>query len=164
MTKLLTKIERLVLDIDGVLTTGQMLYDDTGKKYKIFGPHDKDGLKIINKYIDDVVFITADRTGFDISYARLVKDWKIDPSKLILVSEEGRMKWFEDNCNFETTAFMGDGYHDAPILQKVKIGIVPNSARIEAKQAATYVTESIAGNGAVLDACLYLQKVINGSI
>ena len=33
-----------LLDVDGVMTTGQFLYSKDGKDYKVFGPHDSDGL------------------------------------------------------------------------------------------------------------------------
>src|SRR3990167_1329133 len=33
-----------ILDVDGVLTTGHFLYSIEGKAFKIFGPHDADGL------------------------------------------------------------------------------------------------------------------------
>lgn len=155
-------INKLVLDVDGVLNTGHILYSSAGKMFKVFGPHDKDGFKIIKKYLTDITFITADVTGWDITYARIVKDWKYRPDQLVLVTEEDRMSWFETNCDFETTAFIGDGYNDAPILERVKLGIAPASARIEAKIAAKYVTPSPAGSGAVLDACLYIEGVING--
>lgn len=155
-------ITKLVLDIDGVLNTGQVYYSATGKMYKVFGPHDRDGLKLIAKYIQDITFISADRTGWDITYARIVKDWGYDTSQLVLVPENDRMGWFEANCDFKTTAFIGDGYHDAPILRRVALGIAPASARIEARQSAHYVTPSAAGNGAVLDACLYLERIIHG--
>jgi 3-deoxy-D-manno-octulosonate 8-phosphate phosphatase (KDO 8-P phosphatase) len=155
-------INKLVLDIDGVLNTGHILYSNQGKMYKVFGPHDKDGFKIIKKYINDITFITADVTGWEITYARIVKDWQYDPSQLILVTEEDRMSWFENNCDFDTTAYIADGYNDAPILKRVKIGIAPISARIEARESAEYVTPSKAGEGAVLDACLYLERIING--
>lgn len=155
-------INKLVLDVDGVLNTGHILYSAQGKMLKVFGPHDKDGFKIIKKYINDITFITADITGWEITYARIVTDWKYEPSQLILVTEEDRMSWFEKNCDFENTAFIADGYNDAPILKRVKIGIAPKSARIEAREAANYVTPSCAGEGAVLDACLYLERMING--
>lgn len=156
------KIKTLVLDVDGVLNTGHLLYSKDGKMFKVFGPHDKDGLKIIALLISDIKFITADAIGWDITYARIVTDWKFTPSQLTLVPEETRMKWFEENCDFEHTAFIGDGYNDAPILERVKIGIAPANARKEAKNAADYVTESDSGSGAVLDACLYLKDIING--
>ncbi len=150
------------MDVDGVLNTGHMVYSAEGKMFKMFGPHDKDGLKIIKQYFSDITFITADITGWDITYRRIVTDWGYDASQLVLVSEEDRMGYFEKNCDFETTAFIGDGYNDAPILKRVKIGIAPASARIEAKNAADYVTDSVAGSGAVLDACLYIERIING--
>lgn len=156
-------INKLVLDVDGVLNTGQILYSTAGKMFKIFGPHDKDGLKIIKKYITDITFISADTTGWDITHKRIVGDWGYREDQLVLVPEESRMAWFEQHCVYDTTAFIGDGYNDAPILAKVKVGIAPASARIEAKKAARFVTESAAGNGAVLDACLYLEKIINGT-
>ena len=155
-------ITKLIMDVDGVLNTGHMVYSADGKMFKLFGPHDKDGLKIIKQYLSDITFITADITGWDITYRRIVTDWGYDHSQLVLVSEEDRMSYFENNCDFETTAFIADGYNDAPILKRVKLGIAPASARVEAKDAADYVTPSNAGSGAVLDACLYIERIING--
>jgi 3-deoxy-D-manno-octulosonate 8-phosphate phosphatase (KDO 8-P phosphatase) len=155
-------ITKLIMDVDGVLNTGHVVYSADGKMFKLFGPHDKDGLKIIKQYLSDITFITADITGWDITYRRIVTDWGYDHSQLVLVSEEDRMSYFENNCDFETTAFIADGYNDAPILKRVKLGIAPASARVEAKDAADYVTPSNAGSGAVLDACLYIERIING--
>jgi 3-deoxy-D-manno-octulosonate 8-phosphate phosphatase (KDO 8-P phosphatase) len=156
------KLTKLVMDVDGVLNTGHILYNTVGKTFKVFGPHDKDGLKLIKSYITDINFITADVTGFEITYTRIVKDWGYRPEQLILVSEEDRMGWFLNNCNVDETVYIADGYHDAPILERVALGIAPQSARIEAKNAADYITDSVAGNGAVLDACLHIERIING--
>jgi hypothetical protein len=93
------KLTKLVMDVDGVLNTGHILYNTVGKTFKVFGPHDKDGLKLIKSYITDINFITADITGFEITYTRIVKDWGYKPEQLILVSEEDRMGWFLNNCN-----------------------------------------------------------------
>ena len=40
-----------ILDIDGVMTTGQFIYSKIGKEYKIFGAHDSDGLKMLKDKI-----------------------------------------------------------------------------------------------------------------
>ena len=156
-----SKIETLILDVDGVLTTGQMGYTKDGKLFKVFGPHDREGLKMISWYIPNIRFITADKSGFEISYARIVKDWGYSPELLILVSEENRMKWFNDNVDFTRTAYIADGYSDAEILEKVAVGIAPASARIEARNSAKYVTSSKAAEGAVFDACIYLRNLID---
>jgi 3-deoxy-D-manno-octulosonate 8-phosphate phosphatase (KDO 8-P phosphatase) len=152
------KITHLIMDVDGVLNTGHMFYDHRGKAMKAFGAHDKDGIMIARKNGWKVYFITADGlTGWDITYARLVKDWGIDKRYLVNVSQESRKEWVEKNFDLEHTAFIGDGYHDAPILKIVKLGIAPASARREAKEAADFITESPAGSGAVLDACLHIE-------
>ena len=39
----------LILDVDGVITDGTMIYDSKGKRFKIFGPDDHDSLKILKK-------------------------------------------------------------------------------------------------------------------
>lgn len=156
-------IKKLVLDIDGVLTDGKLIYSSQGKVYKVFGPHDKDGLKLVANLVD-IEFITADKIGFPITQARIVKDWGFDNSQLHIVTEETRMQWFVQNCHFYETAFIGDGIHDAPIIKMVRAGIAPANARIEARSVAKYVTPSRSGEGAVLDACLWLEKVIHGMV
>ena len=37
-----------LVDVDGVLTTGQFLYTENGKTMKIFGPDDHDGLSPVS--------------------------------------------------------------------------------------------------------------------
>jgi len=152
------------MDVDGVLNTGHLLYSSEGKSYKVFGPHDKDGIKIAKKLGLTINFITADEVGFPITYARIVKDWKFDPSQLTLVTEEDRLSWIETNFDLSKVAYVADGINDAPILKKVALGIAPKSARREAKQAAQFVTESDAGSGAVLDACIHIREVMNAQV
>ena len=144
--------ELFVLDVDGVMTTGQFLYSEHGKMYKVFGPHDADGLKMVRDKLR-ILFITADERGFPISEKRIVKDMGFE---LKLVKEEERVAFFERTIGFESTIFMGDGYHDAVLLRRCLCGIAPRNARPEARSAADYVTPSRAGEGAVLDACLYI--------
>lgn len=57
------KAKVFVIDVDGVLSTGQFYYSESGKAFKVFGPHDNDGIKMIKKKIE-ILFITADRRGF----------------------------------------------------------------------------------------------------
>ncbi len=151
--------EIFVLDVDGVMTTGQFLYSESGKAFKIFGPHDADGLKLIRHHMP-LRFITADRRGFEITRRRIVEDLGYP---LDLVAEEEREAWFAAEIGFDRAAFMGDGLFDVPILKRCAYGIAPCSARPEALAAADYVTPSAAGSGAVLDACLHLMEVFCAS-
>ena len=53
---------------------------------------------------------------------------------------------------------MGDGYYDAPIIKSAALGIAPAQARMEARHSADYITPSRGGEGAVMDACLYIMR------
>ena len=44
-----------VLDVDGVITNGQMIYDKAGKKFKTFGPDDTDALKVLQQFIKNIM-------------------------------------------------------------------------------------------------------------
>lgn len=144
-----------ILDIDGVMTTGQFLYSEKGKEYKVFGAHDNDGIKLIHEKLK-VVFLTADKRGFAISKKRIVADMK---QKLFLISESERLEFIKTNYGLANVIYMGDGYHDANILKQCCYGIAPQNARIEAKNTADYITPSKSGEGAVLDACLHILGI-----
>jgi 3-deoxy-D-manno-octulosonate 8-phosphate phosphatase (KDO 8-P phosphatase) len=144
-----------ILDVDGVMTTGQFLYSESGKAYKIFGPHDNDGIKMLKNLIK-IVFITADKRGFAITKKRIVDDMN---QELYLVSEAERLNFIDQHFGLQETIYMGDGIYDANILKSCMFGITPNNARIEAKQSAQYVTPSNSAEGAVLDACIKIKQL-----
>tara|TARA_B100000902_G_C27310185_1_gene917930 strand:- start:1975 stop:2433 length:459 start_codon:yes stop_codon:yes gene_type:complete len=145
--------EKFVLDVDGVLTTGHSIYDKNGKAFKIFGPHDNDGLKMIKDSIK-ISFISADIKGFDITQKR-INDMGFSVE---LVEEKERKNYFLSKDS-EKIIFMGDGYFDALVMDIVGYSIAPKNARKEVLDVADYITPSNGGEGAVLDACLHIKEV-----
>lgn len=148
-------LKHFILDVDGVMTDGTFIYTADGKVAKVFGPHDADGLKLIRDLID-IRFISADHRGFSITKKRIVDDMGYP---LELVSESERYDYVA-KFGFDQTAFMGDGYYDAPVLKECAIGIAPSGARVEALRAANMITAAKGGHGAVMDACLYLKSIL----
>jgi len=146
------KPKYFVLDVDGVLSTGQFIYSNEGKLYKVFGAHDSDGLNLI-KDTFNIIFISADERGFEISKKR-VSDMGFEIS---LVPASERMSFME-SLDFTEVIFMGDGYYDAEIFNYVNYAIAPKNARIEALNNANYITDSEAGEGAVMDACIHIMN------
>ena len=67
-----TKPRVFIIDVDGVMTTGHLLYTENGKTMKVFGPDDHDGLSLLKNYLE-IRFVTGDKTGFKISKKRKVK-------------------------------------------------------------------------------------------
>jgi 3-deoxy-D-manno-octulosonate 8-phosphate phosphatase (KDO 8-P phosphatase) len=147
------KPKLLIIDVDGVMTTGQFLYSVKGKEYKIFGPHDTDGLNIIKKHIK-ILFVSADKKGFKISSKRIKDDLGYD---IRYVHHEKRYDFIK-KIGFTNVIYIGDGYHDAKILKAVAFGISPKNARIEARKASNYTTPTNSGEGAILDASLKIKN------
>ncbi len=143
----------LVIDVDGVMTTGRFFYSSEGKTHKEFGPHDSDGLKMLKDHMN-IQFVTADKRGFPISERR-IKDMGYP---IELVTEKDRYNFVKERFGFENTIFIGDGIHDAPVLRDCLFGVAPANARDEAKEAANFVTSSKSAEGAVCDACIEIKK------
>jgi YrbI family 3-deoxy-D-manno-octulosonate 8-phosphate phosphatase len=144
--------KNLILDVDGVFTTGQFLYTADGKFAKTFGPHDNDGLKMIKKYIN-ICAVSADRRGFDITRKRIAEDMGLT---LHLVGEDDRLEWLKNNFDLSRSIYMGDSMIDAKIFPLVSYSIAPANAFFTAKKLANFITESNSGEGAVAEACLHV--------
>ena len=148
------KPKNFILDVDGVLTTGQFLYDENGKKFKIFGPDDSDALNILKKYIN-IVFVSADKRGFKISKKR-VKDDMGYP--IYLVQSLKRVDWIDKKFNLKQTIYMGDGFYDHLVMKKSFYSISTSDSDINAKKFAKYITKREGGKRAVAEASMHILK------
>ncbi|MEA3544892.1 MAG: phenylphosphate carboxylase subunit delta, partial [Thermodesulfobacteriota bacterium] len=59
MQEKLTKIKLLLLDVDGVLTDGRIIYDNHGNELKAFDVKDGHGLKMLQRAGIEVGIITG---------------------------------------------------------------------------------------------------------
>ena len=140
----------LILDVDGVLTTGNFFYSENGKCFKIFGPDDNDGLKLLKNKMD-IIFITGDKKGFGISKKRIVDDMGY---KLHLVSTINRIDWIKKRYNPEEVIYMGDGIFDSIVMKIVGYSIAPSNSDEFTKKFANYITKRAGGDRAVAEACI----------
>ena len=147
-------LKYFLLDVDGVMTTGQFIYSKAGKQMKIFGPDDNDALNLLKKYIE-IRFISADKKGFPISYKRIKEDMNFE---IDLVSTTKRINWIKDNYNPKDIIYMGDGIFDHYVMKEVGYSIAPSNADKNAKMAANFITERAGGDRAVAEACLHIME------
>lgn len=152
MKMFLNKPSCFILDVDGVMTSGQFFYSEEGKCFKSFGPDDNDGLSLLSPFIE-IRFITGDKKGFNISKKRIVEDMGY---KLDLVSTIRRLDWISDKYELDRVIYMGDGIFDHYVMEKVYYSIAPSNADFLAKESANYVTKRSGGDRAVSEACLHL--------
>jgi len=150
------RFTHVIFDVDGVFTNGSFVYDQYGKQYKIFGPHDSDGLNLLRQRGIELQAITADRRGFPITRKRM-EDMGLDVS---LVSEADRINYVRKYSPPDTTCFVGDGHYDAFVFDVVKYSIAPANAVSVARSKAKYVTSTSGGNGAVYEAAQHILTIM----
>lgn len=148
------RFNSFILDVDGVLTTGNFFYTADGKVMKVFGPDDNDGLSLLSPHLE-IRFVTGDRKGFNITKKRVVDDMKYP---LDLVSTIRRIEWIEERYPLESVIYMGDGIFDHYVMKKVGYAIATANADSLAKKSAHYVTERKGGDRAVAEACLHILE------
>lgn len=146
-------IKNFIIDVDGVLNTGQFLYDDKLKRYKIFGPDDSDALKLVNRYMN-INFISGDKRGFKISKRR-VTDMGF---KINYVSTFNRIEWIEKKFNVKDTIYMGDGIFDYLVFKKVAYSICPKNSDENCLKYANYITKRKSAERALSEACSHILK------
>ena len=149
------KPKYFILDVDGVITDGQMIYDKYGKKYKTFGQDDYDSLKFMKNYIS-VHFVSGDKEGFKISKRR-VKDMGF---KIKYLPVNIRENWLEKKFGLKNCIYMGDGIFDHLIMQKAFYSIAPRGSLDHVCKSAKYVTKKRPAERAVAEAVIHILKVI----
>ena len=147
-----SKPEIFILDVDGVLSTGHFIYSKDGKILKIFGPDDNDGLSLLKPYLN-ILFVTGDKKGFEISKKRIVEDMGYE---LHLVSTIKRISWIKERFHVKKVIYMGDGIFDHYVMREVLYSISTSNSDPEAKACASYITQRKGGERAVAEACLHL--------
>ena len=148
------KPKLLLLDVDGVLTTGQFLYSVEGKAYKVFGPDDHDALLLLKPFLQ-VRCVSGDRKGFEITRKRVADDMKLPVD---LVSTLKRIHWIRELCDPREVIYMGDGIFDHYVFRQVGYSICPANGAAIAKLYAHHVTTCGGGDRAVAEACLHILE------
>ena len=143
-----------ILDVDGVMTTGNFFYNSEGKVMKSFGPDDSDALSLLKNHMK-IEFVTGDKKGFDISKKRVSDHMGYE---LSLVSTIQRKEWIEKKYLLEDVIYMGDGIFDFLVINAVGYSIAPSNADKNALMAANFTTERKGGERAVSEACLHILK------
>ena len=150
----MTQPSVFILDVDGVMTTGQFLYSAKGKQFKIFGPDDSDALSVLSDYLE-IRFISSDKRGFKISESRISRDMGY---RLDLVGAFERFQWIADRYSPEMVTYMGDGFYDYLVMKNVGYAIAPFNADRHTKTFAHFITERSGGDRAVSEACMHLLE------
>ncbi len=145
-------IKLLLLDVDGVLTDGNLIYSHDGKESKSFNTQDGFGLRMLQDSGVAVGIITARSSE---ALTRRSEDLKISH---LYQGASNKLEAYKEICNktglkpFEI-AYMGDDWLDMVLLKRVGLAVAPANAVIEVQEIVHYVTSKSGGDGAVREVC-----------
>ncbi len=150
-------IKLLILDIDGVLTDGRVIYDQDGREIKFFDIKDGHGLKLLQRAGFGIVWLSGRQSRVnrvraqELGIDELVEDCKVKlPVFQELVAQRGLKP--------EQAAFMGDDLIDLPPMRACGLALAPSDAWPEVRAMAHWVASLPGGRGAVRQACELLLK------
>ncbi len=154
-----TQIRMLVLDVDGVLTSGQVFFGPDGKEsMKGFDIQDGFGLKLLQSVGIECAVITGRHSKMvlgrcnELGITNLFTGVQDKKSALLELQQRVAFNPAID------LAVMGDDWPDLPIMQLAGLRIAPAQAHEAVRQAAHYVTQAKGGFGAVREACDLILK------
>lgn len=151
------KIKFLLLDVDGVLTDGRIIYDSRGHDMKFFDVHDGLGVYCLNRAGIKTILITAKGSraikprARDMAVEAVFEN--ILPKSAVL---EKVMKKY--GVSGDEICFMGDDLVDLSIMKRVGFPVAVFNACSEIKRASSYITFREGGRGAVREVAELILK------
>jgi len=143
-------INLLILDVDGVLTSGVIVTGPEGESLKQFHVQDGYAIKlwrrsggrvaVISGRSSEAVTRRAEELGID--WLRMGVGEKLPAYEAILA---------EAGCDDRPVAFVGDDLPDIPPMQRSALPIAVANAHPAVKRVALYVTRRAGGEGVVAE-------------
>lgn len=151
------RVKVLILDIDGVMTDGRIIYSVYGDELKFFDVQDGFGITLLNRAGIKSVIITAKRSRIVKLRARDMRVAKAYQGYIDkLAAFEMILKEFKVAA--DEVCFIGDDLIDVPVLKRVGFAVAVPNAAPEVRSAAHYVTAKPGGRGAVRELCDMILK------
>ena len=155
------QVKLLVLDVDGILSNGQIIYDANGVETKAFSVQDGVGIKSLARYGILTAIITgrsspmvnkrAAEIGID--YVVQGRDDKLMALNELLSTLDEAL-----NIGIKDCAYMGDDLPDIKAMQTVGFAATVPNAHSEVINRSDMVTTRTGGTGAVREVCDLILK------
>lgn len=144
-------IDWLVLDVDGVLTDGGIVYGSGGLEQKQFHVRDGSGLKLWHRAGKHAAFLTGRESpvvahrAAELGVARVLQGAgdKLSAFRRLLA---------EAGVPAGAVCYVGDDLPDLPPLLQCGLAVATSDACPEVRAAAHYITRCAGGRGAARDA------------
>lgn len=147
----------MILDVDGVLTDGRIIYDSKGRDSKFFDVHDGLGVYLLKRAGIKTILITAKGSN---TIKHRAADMKVEefyedifPKTKVLARILKK-----HNISASEVCFMGDDLVDLGIMKAVGFSVAVANACSDILDVACYVTKKSGGRGAVRETAELILK------
>jgi 3-deoxy-D-manno-octulosonate 8-phosphate phosphatase (KDO 8-P phosphatase) len=148
LQKRAAQITTLIIDVDGVLTDGRIVYAEYGDELKFFDVQDGAGLVFWHRAGLKSAIITARTSRLLKRRAKEIRvDVLIQGALMKLPPYERLLKQWR--LADEQVCCIGDDLMELPILRRVGLAVAVPGAVDEVRQASHYITQRSGGRGAV---------------
>ena len=146
------QIRLLLLDVDGVLSDGSLIYGSEGQELKAFHSQDGFGLRLLAENGIEAGIITA-RASEAVRHraAELRLRHLVEQAQDKLAAFEQILE--KDRLSVAECAYMGDDWIDLPLLNRVGLSLAPANAVATVRERVHFVTSREGGKGAVREVC-----------
>lgn len=146
----LTRIKTILLDVDGVLTNGQVLVMENGEFIRNMNSKDGYALQLAVKKGYRITIITG---GNSMPIKKALESVGIQD---VFLSQHDKLQCYKDYINEHDLAeeeilYMGDDLPDYEVMQRVGIAACPFDAAHEIKDISLYISNRKGGEGCVRD-------------
>jgi 3-deoxy-D-manno-octulosonate 8-phosphate phosphatase (KDO 8-P phosphatase) len=150
-------IKLLLLDVDGVLTAGELFLSDSGEEIKAFSTLDGQGIKLLQSEGIQVGIISGRRSSL---VSRRAENLGIS---LVIQGREDKLNALSEICassgfNVSQIAYVGDDLPDIKVIKAVQLGFAVDNAHQSVKRTAHAVTHTEGGHGAVREVCDFILQ------
>ena len=153
-------IKLLLLDVDGVLTDGRIIYDSRGHDSKFFDVHDGLGVYLLKKAGIPTILITAKASKAIIPRARDMQVEKVI-SELMPKSKVYDKILKEYKIKESQICFVGDDLVDLSAMKRAGLAVAVFNACKDIKNVAHLITKAKGGRGAVREVAELILKTQN---
>ena len=162
------RIRMLVLDVDGVLTDGQLYFDNQGNEMKTFCTRDGLGLRALQSQGTELALITGRQSEIVAQRAAQLGITRVYQGR------NDKLNAFNDllsdtGMDEQKVCYAGDDWLDIPVLDRVGLSVSVADAHPVVKNRVHWVTSLGGGKGAVREICDLLlaargldQRVLDG--
>ena len=152
------QLKLVVLDVDGVLTEGELILIGEELEAKRFFIHDGMGIIFLRSAGIKVAIISGRVSPM---VRRRAQELKIDEVSEGFFFKQDGIEALLQKLDLEPheAAYVGDDIHDVPAMKLVGLPISVANARPEAKDHSVYVTTAAGGHGAVRELSEWLLEL-----